>query len=311
MLKDLSSEILKRANSFKGTTKIVAEHFATNIETYVFFSLDDIARQLGISASSVSRAIRAMGFKGYPELQEVLHSHLKQELSPVARFQKGKGANESLAIHSLKNDRDNINCLIEAYDNEVVQKIVAAMKQAKQVHVMGLRSAMAVSEFMALTLGQIRNNVFKIDLAQGTLPDSLQRIGKEDVLIVISFPRYSIPTIAVAKYAKDIGATVVGFSDSRNSPLFYLSDVFFACSYDSVSFFNSLIGPLAIANAILAEVAADEGQVLELRLAKLSQMMELSQFIFPKNTESVQLYMKEDNNTTGYENNERRRNAGE
>lgn len=278
MLKDLKLEIAKKIPLLHGTSRIVAEDIVKNIETYMLSHLDDIARQLGISASSVSRGIKSLGFKGYPELQEQLRIHIKQELSPIARLKEGFDE-RSPALSSLIHDRDSLNECIDQLELSKIESIASLLRKAPRVHVMGIRSATTVSEFFKLTLSQIRDNVFLIDLNQGTLPESLHLIEKKDVLLLVTFPRYSKPSIEVAKYAQKIGASIVVVTDTEASPAAVYADFLLTCEYESTSFFNSLVPALAITNAVLSELVPKNDKQLNQRLAKHSTLMHLSNLI--------------------------------
>lgn len=278
MLKDLKFEIAKKIPLLRGTSRIVAEDIVKNIETYMLSHLDDIARQLGISASSVSRGIKSLGFKGYPELQEQLRMHIKQELSPIARLNEGLHE-RAPALSSLVHDRDSLNQCIDQVELSKIESIASLLREAPRVHIMGIRSATTISEFLKLTLSQIRNDVFLIDLNQGTLPESLHLIEKKDVFFLVTFPRYSKPSIEVAEYAKKIGASVIVVTDTEASPAAIFADLLLTCEYESSSFFNSLVPALAIINAVLSELVPKNDKSLNQRLAKHSQLMHLSHLI--------------------------------
>ena len=92
------------------------------------------------------------------------------------------------------------------------------------------------------------------DTAVSEVYEQLFRVGEGDVVIGISFPRYSSKTVAAMKYAKSRGAETIGITDCEASPLYGVSDVNLYAKSDMVSFIDSLVAPMSLLNALLAEI---------------------------------------------------------
>ena len=84
--------------------------------------------------------------------------------------------------------------------------------------------------------------------------EQLLRVRKEDVVIGISFPRYSTRTVRAMEYAKDQGATVVAITDSEVSPLVDTATYKLFAKSDMASFVDSLVAPLSLINALIVAV---------------------------------------------------------
>ena len=61
--------------------------------------------------------------------------------------------------------------------------------------------------------------------------------------------------VKALKYASDRGATVVAITDSTLSPLTKYAEHVLLAKSDMVSFVDSLVGPLALINALIVTVA--------------------------------------------------------
>ena len=85
--------------------------------------------------------------------------------------------------------------------------------------------------------------------------EQMIRITEDDVVIGISFPRYSKKAVKALKYASDRGATVVAITDSTLSPLTKYAEHVLLAKSDMVSFVDSLVGPMALINALIVTVA--------------------------------------------------------
>jgi DNA-binding MurR/RpiR family transcriptional regulator len=94
------------------------------------------------------------------------------------------------------------------------------------------------------------------------------------VVIGISFPRYSKNTIKAISYAKANGATVIGITDSENSPVAEGSDICLISRSDTASFVDSLVAPLSVINALIAAVGIKNRDKMQKNLEKLERIWE-------------------------------------
>ena len=81
-------------------------------------------------------------------------------------------------------------------------------------------------------------------------------ITSEDVVVAISFPRYSSSTLRGAQYCRSTGATVIGLTDTRLSPLGQNADHVLVAKSDMVSLVDSLVAPLSVINAMIVAIAS-------------------------------------------------------
>ena len=77
------------------------------------------------------------------------------------------------------------------------------------------------------------------------------RINKDDVLIAISFPRYSKQTVDALRFASDRQATIIALTDSQSSPIASFATHLLIARSDMASFVDSLVAPLSLINALI------------------------------------------------------------
>ena len=80
--------------------------------------------------------------------------------------------------------------------------------------------------------------------------EEIHRIGDEDVILAISFPRYSVKTIQTVSFAKNRKAKIIAITDGAQSPLAKYADCSIYAGSDMVSFVDSLVAPLSVVNAL-------------------------------------------------------------
>ena len=98
---------------------------------------------------------------------------------------------------------------------------------------------------------------------------SIARIRKTDVLVGISFPRYSTRTLEAMRFAHECGAQVIGLTDGPMSPLHREADICLSARTDMTSFVDSLVAPLSVINALLVALALKKRKDLNTHLEKL------------------------------------------
>jgi len=267
-------EIIERLNLrgmplSKGHRRIasfIAEHY----EKAVFMTAAALGAECGVSESTVVRFAAAMGYEGYPELREALSGLVRQRLTSEQRFAIASGMDEhNVLSHVLRNDEQNIRKTIEALSQEVFDDVVARLLGARRIYVMGLRSAAPLAQFMYHYLHQIMDDVVLVSNTTGDVFEEIARIGEKDVLVGISYPRYSTRTLECMRFARQNGAQVVGLTDGDMSPLRKAADVCLCACTDMASFVDSLAAPLSLINALIVSVGLNRREELGAHFKRL------------------------------------------
>ena len=233
----------------------IAEYIAQHYEKAVFMTAAALGQQCSVSESTVVRFASAMGYEGYPEMRDALSSLVRQRLTSEQRFAIASGIGEEDVLETvLRNDEQNIRKTIEAVSRREFDDVVSRLLGARRIYVMGLRSAAPLAQFMYHYLHQILDDVVLVSNTTGDVFEEIARIGEKDVLVGISYPRYSTRTLECMRFARQNGAQVVGFTDGDMSPLREASDVCLCASTDMASFVDSLAAPLSLINALVVSV---------------------------------------------------------
>ena len=102
--------------------------------------------------------------------------------------------------------------------------------------------------------------------------EEIMRIGEDDVMIAISFPRYSKWIIHAVNLAANEGADVIAITDSTASPIAAQANQLLIAKSDMASFVDSLVAPLSIINAIIVAVSRKKQDELLVRLHQLEKI---------------------------------------
>ena len=273
------SRIKDFAASGKGANQKVAAFFLNHIQDAAFMTVEEIAKQAGVSPGTVSRAAKAMGFTGFPDIQNQIRQVIRINISPQTRMEKaGRGGFNPAA--SLQLDIENLRILSQAVPADTIREAASLLAKAPAVHVMGTRSSYSAAHFLAFNLGQIRENVVLVEAKTGQLLDEIRRLRKGDLFVSIALPRYSRDTIIMTEEAQKAGCRILAVTDSAFSPIATLAELSLLVACESLSFFNSYVAAFALANTLISQVAVDLKAKGARSLEQLNQLHERYQTFY-------------------------------
>jgi len=258
MEKDILSLIEKESAGFSKSQRKIAAFITRNYDKAAFMTAARLGNTVGVSESTVVRFAAELGYDGYPEMRKALQDMIRNRLTSVQRIEAAKGLLENQDILSavLNSDIEQIRATMEETNRDDFNSAVDAIVRAEHVYIFGLRSSAAIASFMGFYFNFLFENVRIVnENSVSEVFEQILRIGKNDVMIAMSFPRYSKRTIKAMRYARDREATVIGITDKMNSPIAEIADIPLCARSDMVSFVDSLVGPLSLVNALIVAVS--------------------------------------------------------
>ena len=255
----LACDVLEKINlmysGFSKSQKKIADFIVKNYDKAAFMTAAALSKTVGVSCSTVVRFAVELGFDGYPSLTEALQNLARTKLTSVQRMEvtSSRMGNSDILSTILNYDISNIKETLEEIDKKAFESALLKIANAKKVYVIGYRSSSALAQFLYFYLNLIFDNIVLVGVASiGEMYEELHRICEDDVLIAISFPRYSSRTVKAVNYANDNGAKVVAITDSEDSPISQLATHTLLAKSNIASFVDSLVAPLSVINALIA-----------------------------------------------------------
>lgn len=275
MKQNLLQLISTQMNSFSKGQKQIAHYIMEHYDRAAYMTAAKLGDAVHVSESTVVRFADELGFDGYPGLQRGLQELARTHLTAAQRINVADNRmnRDNVLQKILMGDADLIRHTLEGLDvavfNEAVEKIIGA----RNIYIMGLRSSAALARFLTFNFRMMFDNVRAVEGTSGSeMFEQVLDIGEQDVLIAISFPRYSKRTVRLVEYAKNAGANVIALTDSKESPLASnCTQLLPACS-DMASFVDSLVAPLSIINAMITAVSLAHHDVVAKRLCRMENI---------------------------------------
>lgn len=241
--------------------KRLADYITDHYDKAVYLTAHRLGDEVGVSESTVVRFATELGYTGYPELQDALEEMVRARLTSIQRIEVAKGRirQDNLVSAVLQADIENIKATMEKVDETEFRMAVRMLREARTVYILGVRSSASLASFLGNYLNLILDSVKLIHTnSVSETFEQMLRVGSEDVVVGISFPRYSRRTLRAMEYAKAQGARLIAITDGDQSPLRPLANITLKAQSDMLSFVDSLAAPLSLLNAILVALSLEQ-----------------------------------------------------
>ena len=275
MSRDLIHSITQQMPGFSKGQKLIAQYILAHYDKAAFMTAAKLGMTVGVSESTVVRFASELGFDGYPQLQRALQELIRNRFTSVQRMEvTSDQLGDGNILHKVLNlDIEKIRRTMEKASVEDFEQAVDAIVSAKNIYILGIRSASALSGFMSFYFNQIFENVRLINTTSASeMFEQIMRIKEGDVFIGITFPRYSKRTTNAAKFAKQNGAKVIAITDSDLSPIAEAADHLLLARSDMASFVDSLVAPLSMINALIVAIGIRKKDEISSTYERLEQI---------------------------------------
>ncbi|MCM3716943.1 MurR/RpiR family transcriptional regulator [Fictibacillus phosphorivorans] len=254
----------------------LASYIINNPNTVPFYNVATLAKQAGVSEASVVRFAVFLGYSGYRELQTQMQNSVQRQLTTKDRLKMSSELYEdsSQTIYKVfEDDIANLKSTMENLDSKALVEAVNHLLTGKEIYISANRSAASIGLFMHYYLDLILENTILLGPVENK-PEQLIRLSKKDVVVGISFARYTKSTVNMMSFAKERGATTIAITDNLLSPIVPYADVVLTASSQVPTFFDSFVAPLSLINTLLASVGKERMKDAEDRLEKMEEFWE-------------------------------------
>ena len=275
MKRNLLKLIEEKLPTFSKGQKRIANYVIENYDKAAYMTASKLGAIVDVSESTVVRFADELGFDGYPEFQHSLREIVRTKLTSFQRIEVANNiiGDGDILTKVLTLDAEKIRHTLEGVDRDAFNATVDKIIGAKNIYIMGVRSSSYLAGFLNYNLRMVFDNVRLVSTTSGSeMFEEIMSIGEDDVMIAISFPRYSKRIINAVDFAKGAGCDVIAITDSALSPIASAADHVLIAESDMVSFVDSLAAPMSIINAIVVAIAKKKQDELEVRLRMLEEI---------------------------------------
>ena len=262
---DFIRVIHERFDQMSKTYQRIAEYLTQHPNEVAVQSVNAIAAQCDIHASSFVRFAQSFGYSGFKDLQVLFQLRLS---TAAPGFEARKKALEGEL--SLREDRSELGFLRDlvvrdiASLQELLDKVSAEdlttaaqmMEQADTVYLVGQLRSEPVVSLLRYILTMLGKPCVLLDASGGLATHMARNMRPTDPLIAVSFRFYANEVVNIVEETAKAGVPIIGISDSTLSPLTKPSSILFAVPEHDYTFSRSLAAPMCLAQALMVALAA-------------------------------------------------------
>ena len=266
-INELILRIEERYSKMSKGQRRLADYVRKNYDKAVFLTAAKLGETVGVSESTVVRFAIQLGYKGYPGFQKALEELVRNKLNSIQRMEVtyGRISQSEILETVLQSDIEKIKQTLTVIDHKAFDLAINTILDAKKIYVIGIRSCAPLASFLAFYLNLICEDVIVVNTnSSSEVFEQLIRIGSDDVIIGISFPRYSMRTLKALEFASNRKAKVITLTDSIHSPMNLYSSCNLIARSDMASIVDSLVAPLSVINALVVALCMKkQGEVID------------------------------------------------
>jgi DNA-binding MurR/RpiR family transcriptional regulator len=283
-MENIYIHIAEQMPSMSKANMKIAKYILENPNTVPFLTADKLAKITKVSHATVVRFATFLGCSGYPELQQYMQNSAQQQLTTTDRLKISKEVynNEDQGIYDIfLDDISNIKSTFEKLDVKMFKQAVDKLIQSKRVYIVANRSATALGVFLQYYFQFLLDKVELIHSLEN-VSERLYDLNRDDVVIGISFARYTKSTIQVLEYAKEREASTIAITDNLLSPLIPYADMPLTASSQMPTFIDSFVAPLSLINALIISVGREREEKFQHKLESLEEIWEKFDIFYKK-----------------------------
>lgn len=274
---DLMTRMNEHYGSMSKGQKKLASYITSNYDAAVFMTAAKLGKTVGVSESTTVRFATLLGYDGFPEFHKALEEVVKEKLREVSRIEiKSSDMTKTEVLETvMRGDANKISQTLLQLSKSAFEEAVDSIMRARKIYIIGIRSCLPLAQFLGFYLNLLFEDVCIVGTNNASeIFEQMININKLDVLVGISFPRYSMRTLKAMEFANDRNAKVISITDDKNSPLNLYSSCNLIARSDMATVVDSLVAPLSVINALIVSLCMKKPDDVTNKLDMLERLWE-------------------------------------
>ena len=275
MIKNVLHIIQSNMGTYSKGQKRIANYILENYDKAAFMTASRLGRAAHASESTVVRFAAQLGYTGYPDMQKALQELIRGRLTSIQRIEVSRDQmmGQDVLESVLHRDMVSIHEALENIDRDEFNLVVDKLIKARHIYILGVRSSAFLAGYLHFYLQRIFKNVKLVENSGGgEIFEQLIHIGPGDILLGLSFPRYSKVSVSAVNFAKSHGAEVIAITDSKMSPLYKAASASLLVSSDMISFVDSMTAPLSLLNALIVAIGQQKNEEVSSTFSEMERV---------------------------------------
>lgn len=266
--KDIYKIIAEYRSKMSKSQHKIADYILDNTHSAAFLTGAKLAVAVGVSEATIVRFANFIGFSGYNDFQKNLAHSVEKQLNTVDRLKMSRSVHsesERSIFDVFEGDIQNIKSTMNNLNHTDLQNATEKIIQATHVYIVSNRSTISLGTFLQYYLDLLFGKSELIHTTASAF-DRIHNVNEDDVVIGISFARYTQSTLDIVSYANERGASIIALTDEFTSPITAFADISLFSSIKMPSFLDSFVAPLSVINVLIACIGNHESIDVDKRL---------------------------------------------
>lgn len=251
---DILYAISQQYNTFTHSHKSVANFLLENLNNIAFDTLEDLAARIGVSTTTVIRFARALGYRGYSDMQKDIQSSLRGNISASGQLPAAGHSldRDQLLRETIDHGVRSITSTMDRLAPDAPEQALEMLGAANNVYCLGLRGAYSLAVYMQSRLARVRRDVHLIETVGMLFPEDLTSIRSTDLCVAFFFPRYSRSTANILTRLRGKGVSVILFTGENHTNVDAYGDLVLPCSVETSPLRNSYVAPMCLIDYLIS-----------------------------------------------------------
>lgn len=266
---------------------IIADYILENPHSIPFITGAKLAKMTGVSEATVVRFATFLGYQGYNDLQKQLATSIERQLNTVDRLTMSHSVyseTEKAIYDNFNEDIKNIQTTMQHLNVDDFEKAAKYILEAERIYIIANRSAHSLGSFLQYYFNIIFGKSELVHTTESAF-DQIHHVNENDVVIGISYARYTKSTLDVVSYAQEKGATIIALTDHFSSPITAYANISLFASSNMKSFLDSFVAPLSVINTLIAYIGNVEEINMRNKLENFEKMWDRYDVFHKKESE--------------------------
>jgi len=275
---DLANRIARVYPSLSNGHRKAADFVLQNPLDTATMTIEGLAEKSATSTATVTRFVRALGYRSYGDFRVSLSAALKFAMAPVESFAGARavaGSVFSTMTVALKDEAANLDDALSMMDEDTVNRAVAALLKARRIFIVGSGASHHIAAFLEDGLALYLEADVVFAASRGGPERAIRHMlsaSPDDLVVAISMPRYSRTTLDLGNFARKRGAPLLAITDAPSSPLAAIADMTLFAPARNRFLPNSPTAAFAVADALITTLARERPDAVE-ALQSLSESL--------------------------------------
>lgn len=236
--------------SFSRSNKQIAKYILKNYDLIPIRTISELKDEIGVSDATISRFPKLLGYRSFNEFQKDFEQYTKKRTLSFEEIRNNlKNDDNDFLYTEIENSLEALNALYSEELKNNLQKASKLLHSSRKIIIFGSRTSRVSALFLYYMLSEFSDNLYFLENINDDISFKLDGLNENDVLIAISYPKYTKLTFDIIKYLKKQKVKIISITDTEISPIAKYSDIVLEAKNSSKTF--TIVSTTVVINSLV------------------------------------------------------------